>query len=599
MVLRGLLRIAVMLGAGFGAAAAARDDGSSLIPAGSINSVFVHDAIVIIHEDEPVVRRHAELIASKFFPRAVVMTTDEAEETDLTGKNLIVYGSADCAWLERLSPRLPFRFGDDQVELQGRTFAGDHLRVICAIKSPLDPTRKAVIYAAADAGDVAEINSVHHGPTEWVVADGARTLAKGSFQVELTRLQLAQDLDYLVDKIEAVHVAAVKRLPDAVHNEVDHVREAIEGPMSRREFGFLVVDILIALKDSHSTIETGDDGAAIDLPVRWIDEGLIVTDDTRVLKRGDRIQQLGGVAPDALLAGLERLVPAENAWWVRHQGARRLAESAVLKELGIDTEHVTARIERGGETTDVVVPPGTPQRAEERGGHPWARYRIDTVESLGIFTLDQCRFDEEYRTRLHQFFEAVHDNEIARVAVDLRRNSGGNSAVVNEFIRYLDVDEYRDFHGEIRVSQESIEQSRYERPLGLYAEGPVSRTNDRIDDLPPFRGELYVLTSNQTFSSGTWFAVVIQDNDLGEIVGEPTGSSPSGYGDLLKFTLPHSEIEFSLSHKRFIRPAPERDPASTVMPDHPVPLTRRDIIDRTDPVIAYLESLEPAAPEDG
>ena len=82
--------------------------------------------------------------------------------------------------------------------------------------------------------------------------------------------------------------------------------------------------------------------------------------------------------------------------------------------------------------------------------------------------------------------------------------------------------------------------------------------NRRVGD--PFRGQLFVLTSKATFSSGNWFGVIVRDNQLGKIVGEPTGNAPSSFGDVLSFTLPRSGLGFTLSYKQWIRPDPSRDP---------------------------------------
>src|SRR5262249_8781659 len=79
------------------------------------------------------------------------------------------------------------------------------------------------------------------------------------------------------------------------------------------------------------------------------------------------------------------------------------------------------------------------------------------------------------------------------------------------------------------------------------------------------------------------------DNQLGKVVGEPTGNAPSSFGDILTFALPQSSLSFTLSFKNWHRPAPARDPAATLTPDVPVPLTRQDVLDRRDPVIEYLQ----------
>src|SRR5262249_46575349 len=110
----------------------------------------------------------------------------------------------------------------------------------------------------------------------------------------------------------------------------------------------------------------------------------------------------------------------------------------------------------------------------------------------------------------------------------------------------------------------------------------------RRDDPPSFKGELFVLTSARTFSSGSWFAVVVQDNKLGRVVGEPTGNAPSSYGEILSFTLPNSALSFTLSQKRWIRPDPARAPAPALEPALPAARTPESVRDGVDPVLELL-----------
>lgn len=112
--------------------------------------------------------------------------------------------------------------------------------------------------------------------------------------------------------------------------------------------------------------------------------------------------------------------------------------------------------------------------------------------------------------------------------------------VANEFIRYLDVDSY----------QEPTFQWR----LGFFELSPSDGIshNEKNEELL-FRGKVYVLTSVNTFSSAMMFAEYIKDNRLGEIVGEPCGNTPGGYGDIAVFKLPNSQSYMQISTKEFIR----------------------------------------------
>jgi hypothetical protein len=452
----------------------------------------------------------------------------------------------------------------------------------------VDPDRRLVLYVAGRAADIPGINEVFHGPTEWLVADGRRTLGTGNFSVDLSPEQMQSDLKRLTDLIESVHPACLEGLPPVVQQAAEQASEKTGEPLERSAFTFLVNDVLLALHDAHSTASIDLAGPRVALPLRWLQEGLAAGEDAGELRLGDQIVSLGGLGPDELMAGLRGLVPAENDWWIRARAEQMLQNVAVLEHLGVATRpELKARVLRDGQVLSVSIgePAGSPSR--ERPPE-WVRFELFPEHSLGLFTLDQCRADETFKSTLRRFFEAVAEAGLARVAVDLRRNGGGNSSVCDEFLRYLDIDEFRTFSAEVRISTESLEQQGLSSALGYFRNPPKARQNDRVTDLPPFAGELYVLTSNRTFSSGSWFSVVVQDNGLGEVLGEPTGNAPSSYGDILHFSLPESGVSFTLSFKKFVRPAPKRDPAMTLTPDVELPVTLEDLQSGTDPVLGYL-----------
>jgi len=70
-----------------------------------------------------------------------------------------------------------------------------------------------------------------------------------------------------------------------------------------------------------------------------------------------------------------------------------------------------------------------------------------------------------------------------------------------------------------------------------------------------FNGHLYVLTSIETFSSGTQLAALIKDYHLGKIIGQETGGIPTCYGDHFDFVLPNTKTNCRVSYKWSLRPS--------------------------------------------
>ena len=167
-------------------------------------------------------------------------------------------------------------------------------------------------------------------------------------------------------------------------------------------------------------------------------------------------------------------------------------------------------------------------------------YKIDKENSLGVFTLNRCEMSAEYTDRLSEFFSAVRDNNIGNIAVDLRSNGGGTTEVINEILRYINISDYKLFGGtDIRIGGNLISYRDEITP------------NKHVENA--FDGNVYVLTSQYTFSSAMDFATVIQDNGIGKVIGEIPGNMPTAYGDKLSFQLPESKLLLGVSYKKFYR----------------------------------------------
>jgi C-terminal processing protease CtpA/Prc len=222
---------------------------------------------------------------------------------------------------------------------------------------------------------------------------------------------------------------------------------------------------------------------------------------------------------------------------------------------------------------------------------PWVRFEIHKKQNLGVFVLDECTNNELYRDTLHRFFAEVREAKITRIAVDVRRNGGGDSSVLREFLQHLDVESYTHFGSLTRWSPEARAQvgglARF--AWGTRRIGQRRVQNSRVEK--PFCGDVFIVTSKATFSSANWFAVIVQDNKIGKVLGEPTGNAPTSFGDQLRFELTHSGLSYRLSFKLWIRPDPKRDPADTLAPDCVIPTTARDLVDGRDAVLDFLRNV--------
>jgi hypothetical protein len=109
------------------------------------------------------------------------LTDEQALKKDLSSNSIIVYGTpTGNLWLAKHITQLPVRITPDQIIAES-AYTGTNLRFISAWPNPQNPKKGIVIYTAQQAEDVPEINSVFHGPTDYVIAKGREVLKSADY----------------------------------------------------------------------------------------------------------------------------------------------------------------------------------------------------------------------------------------------------------------------------------------------------------------------------------------------------------------------------------------------------------------------------------
>ena len=247
-------------------------------------------------------------------------------------------------------------------------------------------------------------------------------------------------------------------------------------------------------------------------------------------------------------------------------------------------------VERDGKTLEItsqfeVKLPGLKERSDEllAERHYWY---IDQENNLGLFKLKVCVDDAVFRHDVEDFFAAVKGNKIENVIIDVRENVGGQSRVVESFLRHLPIGSYVTYDTETRYSKQAAEGVGMRRTWGTSTFSPSTRRIDSVEN--PFTENVFVLIGNQTFSAGNWIAVVFCDNDLGTVIGEPTGNAPSSFGDMISFQLPNTRFILGVSYKYFTHPDSSNDPQASLYPHLSINRTRDDLINDSDPVVGCI-----------
>lgn len=364
-----------------------------------------------------------------------------------------------------------------------------------------------------------------------------------SYNERISSDKAVEDLDYAMKYLKKLHPALYSGVPKKIRQQYDRVKTRLEqsGEISVNELKREIESIFSILKDGHTYVS----GKYADRKIlkyyrKWVNDGYEIT-------------AVNGVSIEELLQKMSNYYSFE----VSSREYKWLSNDIVTLDgidyLGFDIEagidYTLTSVDGGVRVETCYLDDFLPwdqyvkfNNIDETGttDESFIRYEIDSDKSIAILHLDQCRYNREYINCVRAMFEEIKDKQIQNIAVDLRYNGGGNSQVISEFFRYLNIDNYK--------------TSSIGWRLGfIYLKlGSGISKNERYEDLL-YNGNLYLITSTGTFSSAMMFAQYVKDNNLGTIIGEAPGNNPNGCGEISYFKLPNSDLFMQISTKRFYR----------------------------------------------
>lgn len=383
---------------------------------------------------------------------------------------------------------------------------------------------------------------------------------------EFTKQQVIEDINYVLDVIKKHHVSAVDKIPDAVLKQKDIEINNLSEKTSIIEEYRVIRRIVSKLHDAHTMVGSfGRLNGRLPFDTEF-------TDGKFMCKSGEFsdyfIVSINDISIEDLYKIFKEHWSHEIDEWAYHNFFETPSKFICGRNLFLSGIDISKPIKITFQKSDEIkskkfnlIPIESPNTMDKE----WVSYEIDKKNSLGIFKLNDCTCNDEYKNKLHNFFLDVRQNNIKNIVVDVRKNYGGASRVIDCFMMYL-----KNLPSEIKCfSVDIIENGKlahYDNKRELTAEEIEFRNS-----LPLYNGNIYVLTSHGTFSAGMWFAALLSDNNLAKIIGEVPGGSPTAFGDCSPdYVTPNSKISFHTTFKKFGRPNPAKN-LDRVIPDFEVP----------------------------
>ncbi|WP_316801964.1 S41 family peptidase [Pedobacter nototheniae] len=216
--------------------------------------------------------------------------------------------------------------------------------------------------------------------------------------------------------------------------------------------------------------------------------------------------------------------------------------------------------------------------------------------------IDLIEMGQDYKT-YNKFFDSCFNElkkkNINTVAIDLRKNTGGNSLIADLLISYFNKDKYILSAGKYWKISEPYKNNIIKK--GDTSNTYLKKANHTIWEYANctakdpvfitdtiFKGKVFIITGPITFSSANMLADGVKTFKMATLIGEPTGENTSDFGEVYKFNLPNSKILMQVTTS-FDLGADCKDKAKhPVLPDKLIKTTYIDQINGIDPVINHL-----------
>jgi adenylate kinase len=384
---------------------------------------------------------------------------------------------------------------------------------------------------------------------------------------EERNLLMAEDIAFFKQELPKRHKNPFSIITQKEFNDLTDQLIGKIDQMNNKKVFVELNKIIASIGDAHTSINIWD---GYNYPLQfWIFDGkvYVVNADTSFEEMMfSQILKIDGVDIDSVIDQLTTLISHENESWVSAMLPNYLQAPVYMCGLGIvqNENEAVFTVEKDGEVKDFTV------SALEYGNNPnfvnkntkdiligkydkYYDYQYLPEHKAFYFEYNVCADMDnlKFADFNKEMFDSIEENDIEKIIIDLRSNSGGNSEILNPFTK---------------------------------------RLKSYISKNPNVK--VCTLVGRNTFSSGMFAIYRIKESAPEAIsVGESTGGALDCYGEVKTINLPNSQIPISYSTKYFEFSknfSYKNDGVGTFLPDVSIQPTINDYRNGADVVLDYV-----------
>ncbi len=431
---------------------------------------------------------------------------------------------------------------------------------------------------------------------------------KSFSQEKISPVDLRKDIEYLIDKYEKIHPNLYAYTDQKYfNNKIENLKREISDSLTSLEFWIILTPIINELRHGHTSISPNYNDVNLyseKLSLNgflFLPFSVFITDSVIYIREiygnekgkinpGSIIKSINGLSSSEILTKLIGYKSGE-----RFEYRMSYVQRTFLWDYSIfypSKDYKIEYIENGILKTTKLK--GISEKETELYSNKvfpeLPDYRLKIIDqNTGILEYNSCNNLDEFKVFLDSTFCVIKKLKIENLIIDIRKNGGGNSDLNDLLLTYLYDKPFKSYSlHEVKVTEDIRGLNDYFTQF----KNDTTITIDSYKENKPvnnllFNGNVYLLISIYTFSSGSHCAMLFRDYNIGTIIGQETGGIPSCYGDTYSFILPCSGLNATVSYKHSIRPSGENN-GKGVLPNVIIKPSIDDLLNDRDLEMDYV-----------
>lgn len=407
--------------------------------------------------------------------------------------------------------------------------------------------------------------------------------------------ELKQDLNYLFNKLDTTHYNLYHKHSKMEFEDTYHeLMNGIQDSMNLFEFYYHVLPLYNMLEDAHSSLLFPFDytdeyenmgGKFIPLEVEIENEHIYIKKNysTQDIDLYSEIISINDISNEQIIDNLEILINNERKTSEDKYMARFF--DRVLFPLYCFDKHYTITILSPDNVIKTVELTGVAANVFQRKRESFYSY-YSIGDSIGVIDLNLCEASDKFASFCDSVFTILQTENIPNLIIDVRDNGGGSTFHGDTLFTYI-TDKAFTQYGSVKVKLSPMVNSESD---SIFIENYNGQTEHSYYNPKRFKGDIYMITNQNSFSSATMMAATFKCYNMGTLVGKETGGVEIFFDEPIVLTLPNTGLRFLASHQ-YRWCACGKSTSRGIVPDYETTWNIKDKIIGVDTEIELIKEL--------